>query len=392
MVRSLAIALLATFAGASSLPAAAQSAQADTYHWPTLTVQNSDTTSQLIGISPVNDQVVWASGAKGTYTKTTDGGKTWKSGVVPGAEALQFRDVQGVSAQVAYLLSIGNNPTDFRIYKTEDGGAHWSMQFQNQTTGAFYDCFAFWTPNRGIAISDSVNGRFPDIKTIDGGQNWYDIGDHLPKAAPGEASFSSSGTCVATQGGHRAWIATGGSKYAHIFATNDGGNTWTRNYVPTVQGTASSGVFSVAFRDAWHGIEGAGDLDPTAAMHLQKNIARSCDGGKTWQLVPGTPFVGAVYGLAYARYQQPLLNDSAASGTPDLAGERPPTSCNHDPSDPQEWRTFVATGPAGAAWTSTEGKSWHLLPGVLNYWGVAFATPHAGWLVGTGGRILKMSF
>src|SRR5664279_1810365 len=74
---------------------------------PNLTLQNSGTSSGLIAVSPVNSQVVWASGRNGTFTVTTDGGNTWRAGVVPGAELLQFRDVQGVSAKVAYLQSIG---------------------------------------------------------------------------------------------------------------------------------------------------------------------------------------------------------------------------------------------------------------------------------------------
>jgi hypothetical protein len=90
---------------------------------PTITPQNSGTTNGLIAVSPVNPQIVWASGRNGTFTITTDGGRTWNASVVPGAEALQFRDVQAFNASVAYLMSIGANPTDFRIYKTEDGGA-----------------------------------------------------------------------------------------------------------------------------------------------------------------------------------------------------------------------------------------------------------------------------
>jgi len=153
---------------------------------PTLTPQNSGTTSGLIAVSPVNPQVVWASGRNGTFTITTDGGNTWKAGVVPGAELLQFRDVEGVSAKVAYLMSIGVSglPTDFRIYKTTDGGATWSLQFVNQLPGAFYDCFAFWTPKRGIAHSDSVNGVFPDVRTTDG-TTWQSISSNMPPALPG---------------------------------------------------------------------------------------------------------------------------------------------------------------------------------------------------------------
>src|SRR5438876_11115274 len=126
-------------------------------HQPTLTPQNSGTTQGLIAVSPVNPRVVWASGRGGTFVVTTDGGDHWRAGVVPGAEAVQFRDVQGVSDKVAYLQSIGSNPTDFRIYKTVDGGATWTLQFTNETVNAFYDCFAFWTPRRGIAHSDSVS-------------------------------------------------------------------------------------------------------------------------------------------------------------------------------------------------------------------------------------------
>src|SRR5438067_2643243 len=193
-------------------------------HQPTLTPQNSGTTNGLIAVWPVNPQVVWASGRAGTFTVTADGGQTWRAGVVPGAELLEFRDVQGFSASVAYLLSIGTSATDFRIYKTVDGGATWTIQFENQNPNAFYDGFAFWTPHRGIAHSDSVNGVFPDLRTTDG-TTWQDI-SNMPPALPGEFSFASSGTCVTTQGGRNAWIATGGATIARVLATRDGGNTW----------------------------------------------------------------------------------------------------------------------------------------------------------------------
>src|SRR6201995_5010943 len=91
-------------------------------HQPTFVPQHSCTTQLLIAVSPVDSRVVWAAGTGGTYVVTTDGGNTWRAAVVPGAESLQFRDVYAVSDRVAYLLSIGNNTTDFHIYKTIDGG------------------------------------------------------------------------------------------------------------------------------------------------------------------------------------------------------------------------------------------------------------------------------
>jgi photosystem II stability/assembly factor-like uncharacterized protein len=330
-----------------------------TIHQPTLTPQNSNTTEGLIAVSPVNSRVVWASGRGGTFVLTTDGGATWKAAVVPGAETLQFRDVQGVSEKVAYLQSIGDNPTDFRIYKTTDGGATWTMQFQNQNPSAFYDCFAFWTPKRGISHSDSVNGVFPDLRTTDG-MTWQDISGNMPPALPGEFSFASSGTCVATQGAQNAWIATGGATVARILATRDQGDTWNAYDTPLVS-SPSAGGFTVAFRDPWHGIVGGGDLDPSDPNNARTAISN--DGGQTWILTNPPPVTGAIFGLSYLH--------GAGDGS----------------------RAVVITANAGgAAWTPDEGNTWSTLPGVTGYWAVAFASPKAGWLVGVNGTILKISF
>ncbi|PYX30936.1 MAG: oxidoreductase [Acidobacteria bacterium] len=343
--------------------------EASKIHQPKLTAQDSGTAQGLIAVSPVNSRVVWASGRGGTFVLTTDGGKHWKAGIVPGAEALQFRDVQGFSDRVAYLQSIGDNPTDFRIYKTVDGGATWTMQFQNQNPGAFYDCFAFWTPKRGISHSDSVNGVFPDLRTTDG-KTWQDISSNLPPALPGEFSFASSGTCVATQGARNAWIITGGAASARILATRDGGNTWNAYDTPLLS-SPSAGGFTVAFRDSRHGIAGGGDLDPNDPGNAR--TATSRDGGQTWTLTNAPPVTGAIFGLSYAGE----------------AGDGEDDSRHHE----EDGRMVVITAnDGGAAWTPDEGETWFALPDVSGFWAVAFASPEAGWLVGTDGRILKIAF
>jgi len=342
--------------GANAAPGANPAAEArDATKGPTLASQRSGTTNRLQAISPVSPQVAWASGTGGTYAMTIDGGATWRTGVVPDADTLEFRDVEGIDARVAYLLSAGPGDQS-RIYKTTDGGATWTRLFTNQEPKAFYDCFAFWGPERGLTMSDAVNGRFPVIRTVDGAR-WQDIGNRLPAANAGEGAFAASGTCVAVHGDKRAWIATGAGTSARVLATTDGGDTWQAHAIPIIQGTATSGAFSVDFRDANHGILGGGDVN--APTKPSNNIARSSDGGRTWTLATRTSFPGAVYGLTYVR---------------GLAG------------------TVLATGPSGAAWSPDEGDHWLTLPGVENYWAVAFASPQAGWLVGTEGRILKLSF
>jgi photosystem II stability/assembly factor-like uncharacterized protein len=322
---------------------------------PTLTPQNSGTTNRLQAISPVNDTIAWASGVGGTFTVTTDGGLTWKAGVVPGAADLQFRDVEGVSDLTAYLLAAGPGDKS-RVYRTDDGGQSWQLQFTNTDPLGFYDCFDFWTPNRGITMADAVNGVFPVIRTTNG-QTWNNIGGLLTPALAGEFAFAASGTCIATLGERHAWIGTGGAAQARVLATTDRGNTWNAYGVPIVQGTPNSGIFTIAFRDRDHGILGGGDL--AAPESPSDNVATSSDGGKTWILRTGSPFPGAIFGLDYVK----------GLGT-----------------------TVVITGPKGAAWSDDEGGSWNLIPGVRNFWAVAFASPTAGWLVGTRGRIVKVSF
>src|SRR5690349_16384969 len=111
-------------------------------HPPRLESQTSGTTARLQAISAVSGSVAWVSGVHGTYALTTDGGTTWHSGIVPGADSLEFRDVHAFSARSAVLLSAGTGPQS-RIYRTTDGGATWTKVWQNLDPKAFYDCIDF---------------------------------------------------------------------------------------------------------------------------------------------------------------------------------------------------------------------------------------------------------
>jgi photosystem II stability/assembly factor-like uncharacterized protein len=346
---------------------------------PTLTPQNSNTSNLLIAVSPVDENIVWAVGTHSTFVVTTDGGEHWRAGVVPtnNLADVQLRDVQAVSDQIAYVLAIGNIPQDFAIYKTEDGGHTWRTQFRNELVGAFYDCMAFWTPTSGLAHSDSVSGVFPDLRTTDG-MMWQSIAANMPPALPGEASFSSSGTCVATQGTQNAWIATGGSSIARILATTDGGNTWNAYDTPLNSGPIAGG-FSVAFRDPSNGILGGGNLTPGFA-YRQAEVATSHDGGQTWQLTAPPPVAYAIFCISY------LSNTTGVQDQNDVrvVGNRG--------GGTDYTRYVVATADiGGAAWSPDEGATWHSLPAV-GFWAVAFANPQNGWMVGLHGGIVKVSF
>ncbi len=246
--------------------------------------QTVDTIASLRGISVVNEKIVWASGTGGTVIRTIDGGKTWKVIAVPGAEKLDFRDVEAFDANTAYILSIGNGESS-RIYKTTDGGETWKEQFRNKNEKAFFDAIACWDKNNCIAISDPVDKKFVLIETKNGGRNWTPIDtSKMPEAKDGEAAFAASGTCLITQGKNNVFLVTGGSA-ARVFRSNDRGKNWKVAETPMAKGTAGSGIFSIAMRDSKFGLIVGGNYEkPTENMGT---LALTKDGGKTWRALNG---------------------------------------------------------------------------------------------------------
>jgi photosystem II stability/assembly factor-like uncharacterized protein/predicted esterase len=317
--------------------------------------QQSGTTVRLRGVSAVNQMVAWASGDKGTYVRTLDGGKTWTSGHVPGSEELDFRDVDAFSADVAYLLSIGEGEKS-RIYKTTDGGLHWTLQFKNTRPTAFFDAMAFWDANHGIAVSDPVDGRFLIITTTDGGATWKEMpGTGMPPALQGEGAFAASGTCISVHGKRDVWFGTGGPNGARVFRSADGGRTWKVATTQMSSGKAA-GIFSVVFQDAKQGVIVGGDYEKE--REVGNNVAWTSDGGKTWRQVDAKRPSGYRSCVALLRGNKKEHN-------------------------------LIAVGPAGSDFSTDGGKSWSII-GAEGFHSLSFApASEAGWAVGENGRIAK---
>jgi len=181
---------------------------------PVLTDQSMKTNVRFQAVSALSGQVAWISGTRGTWARTLDGGKTWQAGLVPGADSLEFRDVQAASADTAWLLSSGNGNLS-RIYRTTNGGQTWSIQFVSTDQRAFFDCIAFWDARRGVAIGDAVEKDFILLRTEDGGATWNRVAG-LPPAIEGEGLFAASGTCLLTGPDGFAWFGSGAAKTARV--------------------------------------------------------------------------------------------------------------------------------------------------------------------------------
>jgi photosystem II stability/assembly factor-like uncharacterized protein len=256
-------------------------------------VQISHTTEGLRGVSAVSREIAWASGMHGTYLRTLDGGRTWTPAQVPDAGTLDFRAVVAFSADEAFLMSAGPGEQS-RIYHTSDGGKNWQLQFTNANPKGFFDSMVFWDAKHGVVLGDPIADdsgtlKFEVLMTEDG-QNWQAVPPaRLPAALEGEGAFAASDTCIAVLSGgpdQNIWFATGG-KAARVFHSADRGVSWEVFESPMVHGPDSAGIFSIAFRDAMHGVIAGGDYK--RSKDDGPNLAFTEDGGKTWTLSPLHP-------------------------------------------------------------------------------------------------------
>lgn len=304
--------------------------------------QDVNTTASLRGLSVVNEKVIWASGTGGTVIKTTDGGKTWNVMTVPGAEKLDFRDIEAFDANTAYILSIGNG-ADSRIYKTLNGGKAWTEVFRNTKEKAFYDALDCFNKLHCTALSDPVDGKFVITKTGPA------LPGKMPPALEGEAAFAASGTCLIKLGDDTMFFVTGGNA-ARVFRSTERGYDWEVFDTPFIKGTPGSGIFSIAMRDAKNGVIVGGNYEKPAEAN--NNLAFTSNGGETWTL--GTGLSGFRSAVAYI-----------------------------DPI------TIIAVGTNGTDLSSDGGKTWKKI-GSEDLNAVAAKGKNAVWAVGPKGMVAKL--
>ncbi|HEY0831089.1 MAG TPA: hypothetical protein VGE99_08095 [Candidatus Dormibacteraeota bacterium] len=151
--------------------------------------------------------------------RTTDGAHSWKKlfgGTLAQAQppAVKFFDEDhGVFYAGA-------------LYRTEDGGGHWSAI---SLPGATSD-FAFASPTRGWAIVFDSSQADHLYSTSDGGLFWHRIDSPLPAGAtvwgrgvPMSLDFRPSG---------EGWLGAVDSSRPTAYSTVDGGASWNRVAVP----------------------------------------------------------------------------------------------------------------------------------------------------------------
>lgn len=287
--------------------------------------QSVGTDASFRAVSVASPDIVWIGGTKGTFVRTADGGKTWQMGTVPDAQACDFRDVQAIDAQTAFLMSAGPaEKGQARIYKTTDGGQHWTLLYQTQQTGVFFDGIDFWDDQHGIVFSDPIDSKWFMLTTDDGGKTWQPVSSAaLPLMEPNEAAFAASGTSLVVQGKRNVWIASGGGAFGRVFRSTDRGRTWAVSNTPLPAGEAT-GLFGMRFFSNKIGVVVGGNYKQEQLPGPNAAITR--DGGKTWQVL--------------AQTEPPGLKEAIAL----LPGDR-----------------LLAVGPSGTSLSADQGQTWQRL-------------------------------
>jgi photosystem II stability/assembly factor-like uncharacterized protein len=258
---------------------------------PAWTVLTSGIHTNLRGISAAHTSrtdktpVLWASGSNGVVLRSPDVGKTWEQLSVAGGEKLDFRGIQAIDANIAYLMSIGGGGSS-GIYKTKDAGKTWSLEYSDKRTGFFLDAIVCISEKKCFALSDPVEGKFLVIATQDG-EHWSDLPrETMPAALPGEGAFAAGNSALTVFGKGEVYFGTGGGAASRVFHTADMGKKWTATATPIAAGIASAGIFSIA-RSKDTVVVVGGDYRPASVS--TSIVAYSLDRGKTWHLAVGQP-------------------------------------------------------------------------------------------------------
>lgn len=189
-------------------------------------------------------------------------------------DTLNVRSMALVNHSV-FTLSIGSPAF---LYKDS------TLMYSETHPDVFYDSMDFWNDKEGIAMGDPTDGCLSILVTRNGGQNWHKIPcEELPRAIKGEAAFAASDTNIAIVD-DKVWIASGGMASRVLYSSNKG-KTWQIFDTPIVQGTPTTGMYSIDFYDAQNGFAVGGDYTQPHAMSNTK--IKTSDGGQTWQVVSG---------------------------------------------------------------------------------------------------------
>jgi subtilisin family serine protease/photosystem II stability/assembly factor-like uncharacterized protein len=304
-------------------------------------------------ISIVNPEVVWANAYDGSgnganlqeFTKTTDGGNTWKPGKYNGVPAdYTVSCIMAIDTTHAWIAMYSNNSfAHGGIFATADGGKTWEHQstalFNN--ANSFPDIVYFWNDKEGVCMGDPINNYFEIYTTTDGGQHWKQVPtSNIPVALTKEYGYVN----LYDTYGDIIWF---GTNKGRVFKSTDRGHHW------TVATTGLSDFSSLGFHNDTIGIATHVTYSQSGTITGFKMV-RTLDGGKTWKVV---------------NPQGPVYKTDIAV-VPNAPGLLVSTGISQD------------LAQSGSAYSLDEGDNWTMLDDSIQYTSVKFYNSATGWAGG----------
>ncbi|OYQ36090.1 oxidoreductase [Flavobacterium cyanobacteriorum] len=227
----------------------------------------------------IDGDKVWYAGSRGKYGYVSLSGQKAFSGIM--AQDTLFPEFRAIAKTKHHILIL-NAGTPALLYKITKDGSRNKVVYTETGEKVFYDSMLFLDDKEGIAMGDPVEGCLSVIKTTDGGESWAKLPcTSLPATDSGEAAFAASNTNIDIAG-NTIWMVSGGKK-SRVFVSKDKGESWQAYNTPIIQGTESTGIYSVDFYDAKTGYAVGGDYTRTKEGRATKISTR--DGGRTWKAV-----------------------------------------------------------------------------------------------------------
>ena len=220
-----------------------------------------------------------------TIARTTNDGKTWSYGAPQGCEyRCGSLHMSFLSASRGYLLFWDSG---LRLDETTDGGATWTAVGRAPFVGEIQ----FTTASDGWGVSDPTRwinqGQTPvgggeAYGTTDGGHTWQRVQLIAPREYAGLPATAGAPAFFGPQRGVlpvRYRDPASGNQYLVVFATADGGRTWTAHRVPATADLRG---------DQWGIASGLAFSAPSAREWLffaGRTLYATSDSGRSWATV-----------------------------------------------------------------------------------------------------------
>jgi photosystem II stability/assembly factor-like uncharacterized protein len=224
------------------------------------------------------------SNGDGVY-KSTDAGKTWTHVGLADSSQIGRMRIHPTNSDIVYVAAVGHpyGPNSERgVFKTADGGKTWQrVLFVDDNTGAADIAMDPSNPEVLYASTWQVRRTSWDItstgaggglyKSTDGGAHWTKLTSGLPTSHLGKI-----GVTVSPVNTERVWATVEADEKGGVYRSDNGGQTW----------TLLNDDFNMTSRQYYYGhiFADPQELD-TVYTFCAKYFYKSTDGGKTYREV-----------------------------------------------------------------------------------------------------------